>query len=142
MWTSLSTILCAAAITMVLDQISKYVVTTKLPVSNGRPLTSSVGLRLVLNRKAGFVRLSVRTAVIVWLAAAIAVGYVAMVGVSLPLAGIAGLGLAFGGATSNLSDRVWRGEVVDFIALGWWPVFNLADAAMVIGAAIVVWIGV
>jgi len=47
------------------------------------------------------------------------------------------LGLVAGGALGNLGDRFFRGHhgaVVDFIALHWWPTFNLADAAIVIGA--------
>jgi signal peptidase II len=48
-----------------------------------------------------------------------------------------GLGLALGGAAGNLADRVARGAVVDFIALWSWPSFNLADAAMLSGWALV-----
>jgi signal peptidase II len=52
-----------------------------------------------------------------------------------------GLGLVLGGALGNLTDRVTRGEgfsghVVDFIDLQIWPVFNIADAAIVTGAVI------
>lgn len=43
------------------------------------------------------------------------------------------LGLVTGGALGNIADRVFRGEVVDFIDLGWWPVFNFADVAIVAG---------
>jgi signal peptidase II len=50
-----------------------------------------------------------------------------------------GLGLLLGGATGNLVDRLWRGAVVDFIAVGRWPVFNLADVAIVAGAALALW---
>ena len=52
-----------------------------------------------------------------------------------PLIGRArlGLGAALGGATGNLIDHVWRGAVVDFIDLRVWPVFNLADLAIVGG---------
>ncbi len=49
------------------------------------------------------------------------------------------LGLQLGGAIGNLTDRVLRGHVTDFIDVGWWPVFNLADSAIVIGIAIVAW---
>lgn len=49
------------------------------------------------------------------------------------------LGLILGGATGNLLDRVLRGSglsgrVVDFIDLHVWPVFNVADASIVLGA--------
>ena len=43
------------------------------------------------------------------------------------------LGLIVGGAAGNLFDRVWSGEVVDFISVGWWPSFNIADSAISIG---------
>ena len=44
-----------------------------------------------------------------------------------------GLGLALGGAGSNLADRIFRGVVVDFVDLRVWPVFNPADVAIVGG---------
>jgi signal peptidase II len=47
-----------------------------------------------------------------------------------------GLVIALGGATSNLLDRVRRGAVIDFIAVGWWPAFNVADVAIVAGIAV------
>lgn len=48
---------------------------------------------------------------------------------------ISGLIVAFvmSGAISNLIDRIFRGFVVDFIAVGWWPVFNLADTFLTVG---------
>lgn len=51
------------------------------------------------------------------------------------------LGLVLGGAIGNLTDRVLRGprlsgHVVDFIDVHLWPVFNLADSAIVVGAAV------
>ena len=51
------------------------------------------------------------------------------------------MGLILGGALGNLLDRVFRdghgflgGAVVDFIDLQWWPVFNVADMAITLGA--------
>ncbi len=49
-------------------------------------------------------------------------------------------GLLLGGGASNLSDRVLRGEVTDYIEVGLWPSFNLADVAIVCGACLLLWI--
>ena len=61
-----------------------------------------------------------------------------------PLGAVAS-GLISGGAIGNLLDRAFRGDqgflhgaVVDFIDLQWWPVFNIADAAIVVGAILLV----
>ena len=43
------------------------------------------------------------------------------------------VGLIVGGAVGNLIDRVKDGFVVDFISVGWWPAFNIADSAISIG---------
>ena len=54
-------------------------------------------------------------------------------------------GLISGGAVGNLLDRAFRGDqgflhgaVIDFVDLQWWPVFNVADAAIVVGAILLV----
>lgn len=48
----------------------------------------------------------------------------------------ASIGLILGGALGNTIDRVRVGYVIDFIQVGWWPVFNVADSAISVGAAI------
>jgi signal peptidase II len=56
-------------------------------------------------------------------------------------------GLVLGGALGNLVDRLarspglLRGAVVDFVDLRWWPVFNLADAAITCGCLLLLWSG-
>ncbi len=58
------------------------------------------------------------------------------------------LGLLLGGATGNLADRLFRapgplrGDVVDWIELPHWPVFNLADSAIVCGGVLAVLLAV
>ncbi|WP_258774739.1 signal peptidase II [Brachybacterium alimentarium] len=58
------------------------------------------------------------------------------------------LGLVLGGALGNIHDRLLRppgpfhGEVVDFLELPHWPVFNVADMAVVGGALLIVLLGV
>ena len=46
------------------------------------------------------------------------------------------LGLVFGGTVGNLIDRLRFGYVTDFIDFGFWPAFNIADSAIVIGVII------
>ena len=52
--------------------------------------------------------------------------------------------LVLGGALGNLSDRFFRspgflrGHVVDFVAVGWCPVFNVADSCITIGAILLI----
>ena len=46
------------------------------------------------------------------------------------------LGLILGGTTGNLFDRLLQGYVTDFISVGIWPDFNIADSAITIGAII------
>jgi signal peptidase II len=50
-----------------------------------------------------------------------------------------GLALAFSGAAGNLMDLLRRKYVLDFIDLGWWPVFNLADVGILTGLAVAFW---
>jgi signal peptidase II len=50
----------------------------------------------------------------------------------------AGLGAALGGSGSNLYDRIRHGAVTDFLDLGWWPTFNVADVAITVGALVAV----
>jgi lipoprotein signal peptidase len=52
---------------------------------------------------------------------------------------LAGLGCALGSAAGNLYDIVRHRYVLDFINLGWWPVFNLADVGIVGGLALALW---
>lgn len=76
-------------------------------------------------------------------AAAVAIGLL-WTGRTVPgRLGAVAVGLVLGGAAGNLADRAFRagdgflgGAVVDFVDLQWYPVFNLADAAIVVGAGL------
>ncbi|MBP3231085.1 MAG: signal peptidase II [Anaerovibrio sp.] len=48
-----------------------------------------------------------------------------------------GVGLLMGGAIGNLYDRLQNGLVIDFFDFRFWPVFNIADVAICIGAAFI-----
>ena len=49
------------------------------------------------------------------------------------------LGLQLGGAAGNLVDRITLGRVTDFLDVGPWPVFNMADSSIVVGIVILAW---
>ncbi len=54
------------------------------------------------------------------------------------------LGLILGGALGNLTDRALRGpglsgKVIDFVDPHIWPIFNVADASIVVGALLLAW---
>ena len=57
---------------------------------------------------------------------------------------VVALTLVLGGALGNLADRFFRapgflrGHVVDFVSVGWWPVFNVADSCVTIGAVLLI----
>ncbi len=46
------------------------------------------------------------------------------------------MGLQMGGATGNLIDRLTQGKVTDFISVGGFPVFNVADASITLGVMV------
>lgn len=54
-------------------------------------------------------------------------------------AALIGVGSALGGAAGNLLDILLRRSIVDFIDLGWWPAFNLADIGIVGGLVLALW---
>jgi signal peptidase II len=61
---------------------------------------------------------------------------------------VIGTSMLIGGALGNVVDRMFRGEkwlagaVVDFIDLQWFPVFNIADSAVTVGAALLIFASV
>ena len=50
---------------------------------------------------------------------------------------IVALSMILGGAIGNLIDRIYLGHVIDFIDFRIWPVFNIADSAITIGAVFI-----
>ena len=93
-------------------------------------LTYNSGISFSLNRSSPVVSAIVAMAIV------LAVLYVAL----RATAGLAtiGFGLLLGGGASNEIDRLVRvpHRVTDFISVGWFPVFNLADAAVTVGFVI------
>ena len=134
-------LLGVAAVVLLLDQLSKAWVVSELADGRVIDLVGSLRLRLTMNYGSAFSIANGRGALISLLALAV-VAVLLRTGrhARSPAMAVA-LGLVVGGAIGNLLDRAFRagegflgGGVVDFIDLQWWPVFNLADSAIVVGA--------
>lgn len=139
-----------AALVVVADQASKSWALHHLRLTD-RHLVGPVWFVLTFNSGAAFslgrgVTPFVEAVVVVLVAWLVVFSRRASRGASVPLA--IGLGLLLGGAAGNLIDRVFRhhhGAVIDFVdalrvgSHDWWPVFNVADAAVVVGVVTLVW---
>ena len=130
---------------LVLDLLTKVWVVAEL---EGRRSIELLGgelfLRVSRNSGAAFSFAEGATVVFTTVAVVVVVVIVRISG-RLRSAGWAlSLGLLLGGATGNLVDRLFRspgvgrGAVVDFIALGWFPSFNVADSGIVVGGLLAV----
>jgi signal peptidase II len=134
-WAGLTAVVAAA---LVADQVTKHLVSTRLQLDESVQVIGPFTIHRVQNSGIAFGLFSSAT-VIVTLATALAVGWMlaffARSGARHPVLPAA-LGLLIGGSVSNLVDRVRLGHVTDFLDVGWWPAFNLADSFIVIGVAI------
>jgi signal peptidase II len=121
-------IVLVAAAVLVVDRVTKELALRRRGV-----------VRVVFTERPLLARgASLRTEVALWLAAvACAVGALLFApALQHNVFVAAGVAAALAGALGNLADRLIHGAVVDFVSLGRWPVFNLADVAIVGGAAI------
>ena len=106
---------------------------TSLPIVPGW-----VAFAYTCNKGAAFGLLANETLLFVLIALVISgvlVAYVRFLPANRPWLRLS-LGLQLGGALGNLLDRLRQGYVVDFIAVKAWPVFNIADACVVVGVLI------
>ena len=126
----------SAVLVFVLDQMTKSMIQRGLE-SRSLQFGRIVTLRFLASRKVQYRMMSIRIAmVVIWCLAAAAALILATTtsAASSPWVPIA-MGGAVGGAAGNLTDVLRHRAVRDFIDLGWWPVFNLADVAIVAGVA-------
>jgi signal peptidase II len=119
-----------------LDQITKYLAETRLPSGLSVRVAGKLLYLTTLHNSGGaFGIMQSWTGVLTvvsLVAVAVIVVYSRKKGV-LPVLVSLGLSLQLGGALGNAIDRLRFGYVVDFIDLGWWPVFNVADTAITVG---------
>ena len=120
------------------DQISKYLVRSYLPLYDSWPDQGIVRLTHSTNTGTAFSLFQDQTTLLI-IASLLAIGFLfyfyrtqALSSRLLRLA----IGMQLGGAFGNLIDRLRVGAVVDFIDVGWWPIFNLADSCIVVGITV------
>lgn len=131
-----------AFIAVFLDQVCKYLVLRLLGMGGKVPVFGSfVELEVVGNRGGAFGLFKSFTGLLIFASAVFVITILFFVKNKreLPVLLPMGLSLMLGGSLGNLIDRIRYGYVIDFMSVWIWPVFNLADAAIVIGVVLVAW---
>jgi signal peptidase II len=132
-----------AAVVVALDQLTKWWALRTLG-DRTIDLVGSLRLALTFNKAGAFGLGSSFVPILAVVAVGVVLVFVVRGEADTRLAVAVALGLVLGGAFGNLADRVFRdpgllrGAVIDFIDLQWWPVFNLADAAITCGCVLLV----
>ena len=133
-------IIFAIGFVFTLDQITKAVVRHSLLLGESFPNEGAFRITRTFNTGSAFGLFADQTLFLI-LASMVGIGILLLVYrnhrfSSSPLR--LSLGMQLGGALGNLVDRVRMGRVTDFVDLGFWPVFNIADASIVLGILIMV----
>jgi signal peptidase II len=138
-------LLSVAAVVLALDIITKVLAVKLLTPGQPVPIIGeTVTWTLVRNSGAAFSMATGYTWMLTLIASAVVVGIFWMGRRLVSTWWAVGLGMILGGAMGNLVDRFFRspgplrGHVVDFLSIGWWPVFNVADPSVVGGAILLV----
>ncbi|HEU4361202.1 MAG TPA: signal peptidase II [Mycobacterium sp.] len=143
-------LLLSVAIAVLLLDIATKVLAVRM-LTPGQPVSiigDTVTWTLVRNSGAAFSMATSYTWVLTVIASGVVVGIIWMGRRLVSPWWAVGLGMILGGAMGNLVDRFFRapgplrGHVVDFLSVGWWPVFNIADPSVVVGAALLVTLSV
>jgi signal peptidase II len=122
------------------DQLTKWWAVTRLATAPTH-IVGTLDLQLSLNTGSAFSLFEGHAAFVVVVVVVLVAALAVLVWRSPTTGRAAVLGLILGGALGNLSDRLFRGDhgaVVDFVALHFWPTFNVADACITIGCVLLV----
>ncbi|TXI62895.1 signal peptidase II [Mycolicibacterium mageritense] len=145
----LGLLLSVAAVVLVADVVTKVLAVKMLTPGQPVPIIGdTVTWTLVRNSGAAFSMATSYTWVLTLIACSVVLGIIWMSRRLVSPWWALGLGMILGGALGNLVDRFFRapghlqGHVVDFLSIGWWPVFNVADPAVVGGAILLVTLSV
>jgi signal peptidase II len=144
---SLAPWLGLALVVILLDQLTKVAVERIFDYGDVHPVTGFFNLVLTYNKGAAFSFLAGASGwqkeflTAIALAASIVIVYLLARHGTQKLFSLA-LALILGGAIGNAIDRIVHGHVVDFLDFHWrgwhWPAFNVADSAIVCGAALLI----
>ncbi len=123
-----------------LDQLIKHWVRQSLPLNSSLPVIKPfLYWTHVRNEGAAFGFFQGMNWMLVIFAIIVICGALAYILAHRPQATIvAALAMVSGGATGNLIDRLLFGGVIDYIDFNFWPVFNLADIAIVAGSLLII----
>ena len=144
---SLAPWLGVAVIVILFDQLTKIAVAKVFAYGSSHAIAPFFNLVLVYNRGAAFSFLAMAGGWQRWAFTALGVAAAVLICYLLKRHGnqklfCAALALIMGGAIGNVIDRLLYGHVIDFLDFhigAWhWPAFNLADSAITIGAALLV----
>ena len=132
-------VLSVSSLVVIVDRLTKYILFRNL--SEGESVRLIPGLfhiTLVLNSGAAFGLFKGRSLFFTVSSALVMIFICVYIwrGGCKDLLTLTALGLILGGAAGNLIDRVLFGYVIDFLDFRIWPVFNIADASITIGAFI------
>lgn len=124
------------------DQVTKALVRSAMERGESIPLVDGlIWLTRVHNTGAAFGMFKGQRPGLIIIAAVVLAGIVYVALHLRPRSALARTALALiaAGAAGNLIDRAALGGVTDFLDLGWWPVFNVADISLNVGVAMLVW---
>ncbi len=123
-----------------IDQLTKYIGLALLPAYTPVPVLPGVAFQLVYNRGAAYGFFSGQTPWLVGIASLFSVYIMATFHVrSWQTPSPLGSRLLIIGALGNLLDRVIHGFVIDFISVGRFPVFNIADICITVGIGLLIY---
>jgi len=132
-----------AVVVVILDQAAKYFVQSNMLIGMSIPVINNIfHLTYILNPGAAFGIFEHQTLVFIIIAVGLfiaAIYYYPRIPAGYRLLRV-GVGLLMGGAAGNLIDRIKTGFVVDYLDFRVWPVFNIADIAIVAGVSLIIYI--
>jgi signal peptidase II len=137
-------IISAVAGIVLVDQLTKAWAVSALADGPKSIIGDTVVLEVARNSGGAFSRFRGYTPILAVLAVGVTVFLARAVRRTTDRWLLLGLVLVLGGALGNLGDRFFRspgflrGHVVDFVAVGWWPLFNVADSCITVGAVVLV----